>query len=390
MKKLNILFVSRSIPLHHFGGMELVAWDLAVAFKEMGHTVNFLTTSLPNRPQVLTHDKIIVHALSNTTTGKYSSSWWKESSIYFQETLKPKTNIVLSISAGAYGLLEHKNHIPFVLQAHGTSWGEFISKLREKKIKSYIKSVFNLMALKKDLKTYDLFDAFVAVGEAVVQDTKKFPINRALKQNKVHLIKNGINTTLFSFNPDMREQLREKYNIDNSTKVVMSASRLHKQKGVHLGLLGFVEYLKVNPNSIYIIIGDGPEYKNLNELAKKLNIIDNVIFTGSLKREELAQYLNIGDIFLFTSQHNEGLPLNTLEALSSGLKVIVSSHIQGVLDINKNATIPVDPKSAQEISKALETEIDENRKSYLPEEYSLDCCAKQYIKLFYSLMEFAS
>jgi len=388
VKKLNILLVSRSIPLHHFGGMELVAWDLAVTFKKLGHNVDFLTTAIPNKPQNFVHDEIMVHALSRTPSGKYSSLWWKKSSSYFKETLMQKTDIVLSISAGAYGLLKYKNNIPFVLQAHGTSWGEFISKLREKKLTSYIKSVFNLIALQKDLRIYNLFDAFVGVGEAVIQDIKKFPINRVLKQNKVHLIKNGINTTLFSFNSTFRDKLRKKYNIDNTTKVVISASRLHKQKGVHLGILGFAKYLKVNPNSVYIIIGDGPEYKQLNELVKKLNIADKVIFVGSLKRDELAKYLSMGDIFLFTTLHNEvGLSLNLLEALSSGLKVIVSSHIQGVLNINKNAVIPVDPRSAYDISKALETDIDENRKSYLPKEYSLEYCAKKYLKLFYLLKE---
>jgi len=366
--------------------MELVSWDLATQLKEMGHEVSFLTTSVSNKPQLFEQDGVIVHALSGTKPGKYSSAWWKRSLSYFEDNLRTKTDVVLSISAGTYSLLDHKKEIPFVMQAHGTSLGEFVSKIREKKIKSFIKSLFNLKALATDLPKYGRFDAFVAVGDAVVQDTKKFPINMVLDNEKVHLIRNGINTKLFSFNADKRASLRKEYNIDNETKVIISASRLHKQKGVHLGLEAFAKYIKTNPNSIYMIIGDGPESPNLKKLAKNLNIEDQVIFTGNMCRSKLASHLSIGDLFLFTTLRNEGLPLNALEALSSGLKVIISSHITSITKISKDAVISVDPKSPEEIAKALEVRADTNRKSYLPAEYSLEYCAESYLKLFYELV----
>ena len=387
MKKFKILLVSRSIPLHGIGGMELVAWDLAVKFKDMGHKVDFLTTSVPNKPQIFMEDGIVVHALSNTKSGKYSSLWWKKSLSYFKNELSDNTDIVLSISAGAYSLLNDKNDIPFVMQAHGTSLGEFLSKIREKNIKSFIKSLFNLKALLVDLSKYNYFDAFVAVGDAVIQDTKKFPLNKVLNEEKIFLIRNGINTALFSYDKIKRKILRNYYNIEDETKVIISVSRLHKQKGVHLGLEGFAKYLKINPNSIYIIIGDGPEYQNLKKLVNRLKINNKVIFTGNLNRNELADHLNIGDIFLFTTLRNEGLPLNVLEALSSGLKVIISSHIEGITKISKDAVVPVNPKSPEDIAKALEISLDTNRKSYLPREYSLEYCANKYLELFYSLIK---
>ena len=387
MKKIKILLVSRSIPLHQIGGMELVAWDLALKFKEMGHKVDFLTTSVPNKPQLFEQDGVIVHALSGTKPGKYSSAWWEKSLSYFKNELCNNTDIVLSVSAGAYSLLNDKNDIPFIMQAHGTSLGEFLSKIREKNIKSFIKSLFNLKALLVDLSKYNHFEAFVAVGDAVVKDTKKFPINKVLDEEKIFLIKNGINTALFSYDEDKKKTLRKKYNIDNNTKVIISASRLHKQKGVHLGLKGFAKFLKNNPKSLYIIIGDGKEYYNLQKLAVDLKIKEKVIFTKSLNRNKLADYLNMGDLFLFTSLRNEGLPLNVLEALSSGLKVIISSHLEEITKISKEAVIPVNPESIENIAKAFEVSLDKNRKSYLPREYSLEYCASKYLELFYSLIK---
>lgn len=39
-----IIILARSLPFHHLGGMEIVAWDLAVELKNKGYQVSVITT----------------------------------------------------------------------------------------------------------------------------------------------------------------------------------------------------------------------------------------------------------------------------------------------------------------------------------------------------------
>lgn len=385
MELKHIVIISRSLPFHGSGGMEIVAWDLAKTFVNYGIKVTCITTNIENKKEIFEENNVQVIALKNTKSGKYSKAWFEFSRKYFKQNFLREGTIVLSVSTAAAGLIRDKeivNSIPIFLQAHGTSLGEIKSKIRTLKLKSILSSIKNVISFFKDIPIYQNSSSIIAVGDKVFNDLNQFPYSNIVNNDKIKLIRNGIDTSLFSFNLNIRNKLRNKLAIKDDEKVIISASRLHKQKGVHLSLLGFSEYLKINPNSKYIIIGDGPERKYLEKLSIQLGINNKVKFLGNLCREELSEYLNIGDLFLFTTLHDEGLPLNVLEALSSGLKVVISSHLKVVSNINPDAFINVNPNSKFDIAKALNTKISKSRKSYLPEEYSLKYCANKYIELF--------
>ena len=170
---------------------------------QKGHQVQLITTSVPNRPETFKRgiDVVALHS-----TRKYSKVWWKKSLEYFQTI---ETDVVFSISAGAYGLLPYKSdfNIPFVLQIHGTSWGEILAKLRTRNPYQWIKSVKNFYTLPIDLSNIPKFDVLVAVGPRVAQDLENFPFNLVVDIRKVKTITNGIDTSLFNI-CDRKERIR--------------------------------------------------------------------------------------------------------------------------------------------------------------------------------------
>jgi len=85
-----------------------------------------------------------------------------------------EAGVILSISAGAYELLLYKSNlkVPFVLQIHGTSWGEILAKFRSKNPYQWIKSIKNFRTLPVDLFRIPKFDTLVAFGQRVKQDLK--------------------------------------------------------------------------------------------------------------------------------------------------------------------------------------------------------------------------
>jgi len=71
-----------------------------------------------------------------------------------------------------------------------------------------------------------------------------------------------------------------------------------------------------------MLVGDGPERKNLEKLAEKLKIKDSVIFTGLLPYgEKIVEAYQASDIYI-TASKSENMPVAILEAMGCGLPII--------------------------------------------------------------------
>ena len=102
----------------------------------------------------------------------------------------------------------------------------------------------------------------------------------------------------------------------------------------------------------FVIIGEGEERKNLENLIEKNNL-ENVIFLlGNI--ENADQYLKAFDIFILPSV-KEGLPFVLLEAGSAGLPII-ATKVGGIPEIidDMKSGILAEPKHPQELANALE------------------------------------
>ncbi|MFC4558014.1 glycosyltransferase family 4 protein [Virgibacillus kekensis] len=145
------------------------------------------------------------------------------------------------------------------------------------------------------------------------------------------------------------ERLEKIYNPKNKT-IVVTVCRLVKVKRVDRGIEAFSKVVnEMNVKNIeYIIIGEGTERGRLEELAKKLNVSQYIKFVGSIKNEQVKEYLNVADIFLSTYDvSNVGNPL--LEAIRANKAIItlnngdtaswIKHNENGyIYDVNENTT----------------------------------------------------
>ena len=380
---LRICVFTRSTPHHLVGGMEIISWNIAKKFVQKGHQVKLITTSISNRPETFKEKGIDVVALAGTPPGKYSKAWWRKSLAYFQTI---EADVIFSISAGAYGLLPYKSDlkIPFILQLHGTSWSEILAKIKTKDPYSWIKLIKNFYTLPIDIFNISKFDALVAVGPRVYDDLHKFPFNLTVNSNKIRIIVNGIDNKIFNTIGTDKILLRDKFRIPKDSKLLMTACRLHTQKGVDNILNSFSKLLKRRTDVFLIVAGDGPDKEKLISLCGKLNLDKRVFFVNSVSQTELGNMLKSSDLFIFLTNRIEGLPLNILEALSSGLNCIISEH----LDIFESKMIhKTNPKDFGKVSEKISYLLDQGAVavSSIPENYTLDYSADQYLQLFESL-----
>lgn len=99
----------------------------------------------------------------------------------------------------------------------------------------------------------------------------------------------------------------------------ISVGNLLHLKGFHLGLEAFARSgLK---DAEYWIIGDGPERRRLEYLARKLGVADRVRFFGRLPRPQVLELLSQVHVLVHPSLHDSGGWVS-LEAMAAGRPVI--------------------------------------------------------------------
>lgn len=109
----------------------------------------------------------------------------------------------------------------------------------------------------------------------------------------------------------------------NEFKILL-ASRLSKRKGFNYAIDAFVELFDLYPHiRMQIAGGEGNAMGELKEQVKKYRLDGRVTFSGLYTKEESPEIYNNADVFVMPSL-NEGMSNNLLEALASGLPVLMT------------------------------------------------------------------
>ena len=151
--------------------------------------------------------------------------------------------------------------------------------------------------------------------------------------NNFRVIKNGIHINRYLYNKSIRQQIRKEYALENKF-VIGNVGRLCSQKNQLFLLDVLVEVLKINPNTILILVGDGNQKNLLQKKAHKLGIAESIIFTGNV--QNVSDFYQAMDVYVMTSLY-EGLGIAGIEAQCAGLYCFFASSITPEVKITENA-----------------------------------------------------
>lgn len=260
---------------------ESIARDIPVHYNLMSHTCKYDVRVLPRLARLMQRRKID----AVVTVGAGSSMFWPR------------------LAARWAG-------VPVVASAlHSTGWPDNVGRLNR--------------------ALTPLTDAFIAVasehGRYLVQE-ERFPAD------KVHVIPNGVDTDRFRWSASRRARAREQLGFKADTPVCGIVAALRPEKNHELFLKTAARVRSELPNAGFVIIGDGEQRKELQQLTDQLGLTDNVQFLGS--RSDVPELLPALDVFSLTS-HNEANPVSILEAMASGVPVVatrVGSVAESVAD----------------------------------------------------------
>jgi glycosyltransferase involved in cell wall biosynthesis len=141
--------------------------------------------------------------------------------------------------------------------------------------------------------------------------------------DKFHIIRCGIDPQKFAYRRPSRK-----------AKQLLYVGRLDAEKGVPI-LFSSLQLLNEQHYEVeLVLLGDGADRAYLENLARELNIQNQVIFKGFVNQSTIAKCLYDCDIFVLPS-FAEGIPVSFMEAMCVGVPV-VATNVGGVSELVKN------------------------------------------------------
>lgn len=150
------------------------------------------------------------------------------------------------------------------------------------------------------------------------------------------ILYNAIDQSRYQFNKEYRKEIRQRYNIDKNTIILGSIGRNVKQKNQKFLIDIFANYLKINSNSLLMLIGNGLLSDDLDEYIRQKSCTDKVIRIKQVLSTE--KYYSAFDVFLLPSLY-EGLPVVAIEAQESGVTTLLSKNIDPTVMFTNNVKL---------------------------------------------------
>ena len=365
------------------------------ALTKLGHEVFIITVSDNKKDYVLENNGHILRLPSVNLANCYD---YKMTSVYPIKAVNMIKKMNLDVihsnvefTVGIFArVVSEQLSIPLVHTYH-TNWEDYTHYItKNKKILDDI--------CKKLLKYLVVFFEDKTVTELIVPSNKIYNLfkDKYKFTKNIHIIQTGIETSKFykeNFNLKDINSLKKKLGIKKKDFVVMTVSRLAKEKSVDRIINNHKELVKKYSNMKLLIVGDGPDIDKLKDEAKSLGVSDSVIFTGKVPLNDIPIYYQLGNVFV-TASKSETQGLTVVEAISSSLPVVAvkdDSFVNSVIEDFNGFVFTDDEKYINSISKLYEDKDLYNRLSnqsrLLSADFSSEYFALKVLKVYETAIE---
>jgi glycosyltransferase involved in cell wall biosynthesis len=178
----------------------------------------------------------------------------------------------------------------------------------------------------------------------MIRDNKMLP-------NKIASAPAGVDTKIFSEKRDLKD-IRPKYNIEKTDFLVGIVSVLRSWKG-HSYLIEAIKMVSNEISNIHlIIVGEGPQKENIEQLVESLEIKEKVTLTGYQPNPEI--FFKAMDVMVLPSFAGEATSQVLPQAMLMG-KPVISTEAGGLSEvvIHNETGLIVPTKDSYKIYKAI-------------------------------------
>jgi L-malate glycosyltransferase len=300
-----------------FGGSGVVATELGLGLADKGHDIHFITYKRPVRLTTF-HANVYFHEVTAMEYPLFEYAPYETSLagklvdvVRFEKLDILHVHYAIPHAAVAYMtkqiLRSQGINIPVITTLHGTD----------------ITLVGNDRSFAPVVEfSINESDGVTAVSEQLKNETlDTFQIRKNIK-----VIHNFIDFS--RFRKTNKDHFRKAI-APEGEKILVHISNFRKVKRVQ-DVIGIFAIVSKKIRSKLLLIGDGPERKNMEDLCRSLHLCEEIRFLG--KQEAVEELLAIADLFILPSE-NESFGLAALEAMACEVPVI-SSNAGGIPEVN--------------------------------------------------------
>lgn len=199
----------------------------------------------------------------------------------------------------------YEDYLHYILNGH---------LLRPYNVKQFVKSYLKNM------------DGCIAPSGRVEELLRRYGV-----QIPIRVIPTGVD--IQSMNRDADRDVRKDLGIDKDAPVILTLSRIAAEKKINHILNVLPAIIDEIPNVKFVIAGDGPDVKVLQEQVERLTLEDYVIFAGNVDHGDVGNYYRMADIFVSASD-TETQGLTYVEALAVGTPCVVynTDYTENIFD----------------------------------------------------------
>lgn len=161
-----------------------------------------------------------------------------------------------------------------------------------------------------------------------------FP-NSVIKKNKYEVLYNAIELTKFRFNRQKRDVMRKRLSIADDIFVIGHVGRFTYQKNHEFLIDVFLELEKLEPKSILLLVGDGPDREKIEDKVVSCGLFEKVKFLG--QRSDVADLYQAMDVLVLPSRF-EGLCIVAIEAQMAALPNVCSEALSEETKVSSDYT----------------------------------------------------
>lgn len=284
---------------------------------------------------------------------------------------------------------EEKTDIIITYLFHADMLGRLaLYDVTESPIIPFLRTTYNhpkyLVARILEWCTKSLVKRYLANSEAV----KNFYINHiGIPPEKITVIPNGIDISVYE-NASGSKIIR-KLNLPDHRFVITCVANLASNKGHRYLLEAFESVFQQHPEAYLLLVGDGPERRNLENQIKKYQSKNNIFFLG--RRTDVPDILKASDCFVLPTLF-EGMSNAILEAMAAGLPVITTDIPENRMLLEKSSTgFLIEPKDETSLAlsilniikdQSLAEKLSKNAHLIVQKKYSLQSTAKLWVNFF--------
>jgi len=276
---------------------------------------------------------------------------------------------------------------PFIHLIHGPLADEYEQGLKNEN------QTLRVKLANKFMKHQAIQEEAMAKKASLIVAVSKYSHDKILEhytieEDKIRIIPNGVDVE--KFKPTDSVASKRQFGFGDEPMVLFVGS-LVPRKGLPYLVEAAKKVVKQQADTKFVIVGDGPLRKQLDESLNKAGLLSNFVFLGNIKENQLSAVYSAADVFVLPSiQEGQGIVL--LEAQACG-KPVVAFGEGGVYEAvrDKETGFLVDLGNTESLAdnllkfladESLRQKMGAAGRRFVTENFTWDLCAKRMLGVY--------